>query len=515
MKLHNKRKTCWNCPAALFRRDVGFGALGQSTSKIRNTKETEVLIECARRPELGRFEPSVTFEECSEWIPFEYGLMLRNMRVLVLGMDGYLGWPLALKLARLGFEVSGIDNFMRRNCVIEKKSHSVVPIEKMRDRLHAARGVLNISMNFRMIDIRNRRKLLEFIKEVRPESIVHYAEVPSAPYSMVDCNHAISVQENNVLGTLGILFAIKEIVPETCLIKLGTLGEYGSPLTGRPLFEGVFPSNATIEWNGRKWSLGKESIPRDPGSFYHVSKVQDTFNVAGACKYWGLRSYDVMQGVVYGVHTNEVTQDPRLRTRFDVDEWFGTVVNRFAAQAVIGMPLTIYGGGKQIKGLIALEDAMECMTRLIVSPPKPGQYSVVNQVSELYKLSLLAETVARVSRRFGLNPKIQRLENPRVEADDHPLEVISRKLPNVFGFEQKVTLEEEIARMIELLMRPKVNRSIKEMAHMIMPRTRWDGLKRKLDVLEVYESGLKEDTGYQPVLDKGPESERIQLRIVK
>ena len=345
-------------------------------------------------------------------------------------------------------------------------------------------------------------KVREFLEDVKPESIVHYAEIPSAPYSMADLDHAIKVQENNVLGTLKLLWLIKDIVPESSLIKLGTMGEYGTPLTGRPLFEGLFPVDAVVKWNGRKWSLGGETTPRDPASFYHVSKVQDTFNILEACKYWWLRSYDVMQGVIYGVHTNELIMDKGLRTRFDIDEWFGTVINRFVSQATIGIPLTIYGKGEQIRGFIALEDAMQCMIRLIVSPPEPGQYDVVNQVSGLHKIADLAETVAKVAnQKFELNVKIQRIENPRVESDSHPFEVVAKKLPRVFGFTPEIKLEEEIERMFEILMEEEMKNRIELKKHTIMPRTTWQGNKQEMRKLEKYDPGTKESKGYKPIFD--------------
>jgi UDP-sulfoquinovose synthase len=502
MKAHNSNKTCWNCPAAKIRGNVDFRGCGQSGMIVPKEGEKQIMIECSRRPELGLFEPSITFKECSEWRMTEYGYMLKNMRVMILGIDGYLGWALALKLGRLGCNVSGIDNYARRDYVMEKGSHSIVPIAKMTERLHAASEVLGININFRRMDIRDRHKLKEFIEEVRPESIVHYAEIPSAPYSMVDADHAIEVQNNNVLGTLGLLFIMRDVVPETALLKLGTLGEYGSPLTGRPLFEGIFPSEAILKWGDREWSLGGELTPRDPVSFYHVSKVQDTFNIYEACKYWWLRAYDIMQGVIYGVHTDEVATDKRLRTRLDFDEWFGTVVNRFVTQAIQGIPLTIYGEGEQIRGMITLEDAMECMVRLILSPPEPGQYEVINQVSGLHKIKNIAETVARIGReKFGLDVKIQRLENPRVEAEIHPYEVVSGKLPNEFGFKPKVSMEEEITRMFELLTEPGIKERITEKSHVIMPRTWWSGEKKESGVLEVYDPGIREDIGYKPRLD--------------
>jgi UDP-sulfoquinovose synthase len=495
MKCLNAKKTCWNCPAAVFKGNVDFSACGQTKEKLKEKDgDSRVMIECRRRPELGHFEPTITFGECPEWEKNgEYGIYtLKNMRVMILGMDGYLGWTLALRLGSIGCRVSGIDNYSRRDRVMEKGSHTVVPIARMTERLKAANDVLGIDINFRKMDIRELRKLREFLEEEKPEAIVHYAEIPSAPYSMVDVAHAIETQHNNVLGTLGLLWAMKDTVPEASLIKLGTMGEYGSPLTGRPLFEGMFPSDAVMHWNNRTWSLGGEVTPRDPVSFYHCSKVQDTFNVYEACKYWWLRSYDVMQGVIYGVHTDQLSADDRLRTRFDIDEWFGTVINRFVAQAVLGIPLTVYGKGEQIRGFIALEDAMECMVRLIFSPPDIGQYDVVNQVSGLYKISDIAETVARVgNERFGLDVTIQRVENPRVEADFHPLEVVSKKLPGEMGFTPKVTLEQEVTRMLELLNQPEIKCRIGEKAHTIAPVTKWSGEKKQSGVLETYKPGTR------------------------
>ncbi len=501
VKMHNAEKTCWNCPAAVLKGNVDFRACGQSVDSIMGKIENEgLVIECARRPELGFFEPSLTFEECPEWKPTEFGYLLDKMRVMILGIDGYLGWALALKLGSLGCEVSGVDCFLRRRCVEEKESASVVPIEDMETRIKAAREVLGIDINFREINILDREKLANFMRETLPEAIVHYGEIPSAPYSMVDSDHAITVQHNNVIGTLGLLFLMKEIVPEASLIKLGTMGEYGAPLTGRPLFEGIFPADAVLTWDDREWSMGGELTPRDPVSFYHVSKVQDTFNVYESCKYWWLRSYDIMQGVIYGVYTGQVAEDERLRTRLDIDEWFGTVVNRFVAQAVMGIPLTIYGTGDQVRGYIALEDAMECMVRLISSPPEPGQYDVVNQVSGLYKVRELAETIARVgTKRFGLDVKIQRVENPRVEAETHPYEAVSRKLPNRLGFKPNVSLEMEITRIFELLTRPAVRERLERVSHVIRPRTWWSGDDREVETLEMVKRGERIE-GYTPRL---------------
>jgi UDP-sulfoquinovose synthase len=495
VKLHNAYKTCWNCPAIDLAGKVDFRACGQSVEQFEKSMDMDadvyVMAECKRRPELGLFDPmGVTFEECPEWLETPFGYMLKDMRVMILGIDGYLGWTLALWLGALGFHVSGIDNYSRRDWVMERGAQTVVPIVRMTERLQAAREVLGVGINFRKMDIMDRSRLQGFIEEVKPEAIVHYAECPSAPYSMIDADHAIEVQRNNVLGTLGLLFTTRDTVPETSLLKLGTMGEYGTPLTGRPLFEGLFPADAVLHWGDREWSMGGELTPRDPVSFYHVSKVQDTFNIYEACKYWWLRSYDIMQGVIYGVHTDQMAADPRLRTRFDIDEWFGTVINRFVAQAVVGIPLTIYGAGEQIRGFIGLQDAMQCMTRLICSPPEPGQYSVVNQMSGYCSVRELAEIVARVGwQEFNLPVKIQRVENPRVEADRHPFEPIYERLPNEFGFAPQVSPEEEIYRIFELLIQPENKARIEQKRHLILPRTWWSGMKRQVETLEVLDEG--------------------------
>jgi UDP-sulfoquinovose synthase len=335
------------------------------------------------------------------------------------------------------------------------------------------------------MDLLDRSALNAYVKEVQPESIVQFAEIPSAPYSMADAERAVATVENNVIGTLGLMFAVRDGAPEASIIKLGTMGEYGSPLTGRPIFEGLFPADATLQYAGQEWSLGGELTPRDPVSFYHVSKVQGTFSVYEACKYWWLRSYDVMQGVIYGNYTAETAIDPTLNTRLDIDEWWGTVVNRFVAQAVIGTPLTIYGSGNQLRGYISLRDAMQCIVRLIASPPEPGQYDVVNQVTDVFSVRQIAETVARVGRTdFGLDPMIERLQNPRVESEEHPYEVIHKKLRENFGFRSVATMEDELRHMCRALLAPAARQRIADQAHVLRPTTRWSGEHGPMEVLE-------------------------------
>jgi UDP-sulfoquinovose synthase len=489
---HNANQTCWSCPAVEFKGHVDFRACGQAA--FRKAAEGQLVVECKRRPEIGYFDPtSITFEQCTEWDKTDSGYLLRGMRVLILGMDGYLGWPLALKLARLGCKVYGIDNMLRRQLVEERGAQSVIPIQSMDDRIKAANEHLDVEIDFREMDLMDRDSLFAYIKEVQPESIVQFAEIPSAPYSMADVDKAVNTIQNNVVGTLGLLFGVRDHAPDASIIKLGTMGEYGSPLTGRPLFEGLFPGDAVLQYKGEEWSLGGELTPRDPVSFYHVSKVQGTFSVYEACKYWWLRSYDVMQGVIYGNTSEELATHPALATRFDIDEWWGTVVNRFVAQAVIGMPLTIYGSGNQLRGYITLKDAMQCITRLIAKPPEPGQYDVVNQVTDVMSVKQIAMTVAKIATEFGLDPEVQRIENPRVEAEEHPYEVIHDKLSDNFGFASESSFEEEVRGLFRTLTQPDAVERIKQQESKLFPKTKWSGETAELKVLETWRPSMEEE----------------------
>jgi len=386
------------------------------------------------------------------------------MRVLIAGIDGYLGWPLALHLAARGHEVYGIDNFSRRRNVAEVGSWSAIPIPNMRKRLEVARSLLGLRIKFFRGDLRKYQDALSVLRESKPDAIVHLGEQPSAPYSMIDCKHASFTLENNVTGTLNLLWAMKESSPNAHLVKLGTMGEYGTPNIEIP--EGFFE----IEYRGRKDRL---PFPRQPGSFYHLSKVHDSANIALACKIWGLMSTDIMQGVVYGTRPNDIT-DLRLHTRFDFDETFGTVINRFCAQAIIGYPLSPYGKGKQRRGFIALIDSIQCLTIAIENPPKKGgEYRVFNQLDEIYGINELAEIVRNVAGKLDINVDILSVENPRVEMDEHFYKVDHDNL-RALGFQPTRSIEEEVEIMLKDL--TKVQRRIREKKHVIAPRVTWKGV---------------------------------------
>src|SRR5437660_2368315 len=384
------------------------------------------------------------------------------MRVLIAGIDGYLGWPLALHLAARGHEVYGIDNFSRRKNVAEVGSWSAIPIPNMRRRLEVARNLLGLRIKFFHGDLRKYKDASEVVRESRPNAIVHLREQPSAPFSMIDCKHATETQQNNVTGTLNLLFAMRDYARDAHLVKLGTMGEYGTPNVEIP--EGFFD----IEHQGRKDRL---PFPKQAGSFYHLSKVHDSANIALACKIWGLMSTDIMQGVVYGSRTGELSDD-RLLTRFDFDQVFGTVINRFCAQAVIGYPLTPYGLGGQKRGFIALVDSIQCLTIAIRNPPRAGEYRVFNQLDEVYGINELAEHVKTVADTMSIDVEIRSIENPRVEAEEHFYEVEHGRLRKL-GFRPTRSLDEELGIMMGDLV--KFRSRILAKRQVIAPTINWRG----------------------------------------
>jgi len=306
------------------------------------------------------------------------------MKVFIAGMDGYLGWSLAVYLTAKGFEVGGTDIYLRRKCVDEMQSQSVTPIKDMPERINALKEKYQKNIYFKEGDLTNYNFVKQCFEEFKPDAIVHLGEIPSAPYSMIDLKHCIFTQKNNLFGTLNIIYAMKEISPEAHLVKLGTMGEYGTPNLDIP--EGFFE----IEFRGRKDYV---MFPRQAGSWYHQTKVHDSNNIMFACKVWGLKSTDIMQGVVFGTRIDEFGDDERLLTRFDIDQSFGTAINRYCAQAVIEHPITPYGKGYQKRGFLPLRDSMQCLTLAIKNPPKTGEYRVFNQFEEVYSITELGEKV--------------------------------------------------------------------------------------------------------------------------
>lgn len=393
------------------------------------------------------------------------------MRVLITGVDGYLGWSLAIYLADHGHEVAGIDNYARRLWVGQMGSQSAIPVAAMAERLSAYREHAGQNLRFYKGDLADYNFVLNAYKSFRPDAIVYLGEMPSAPYSMIDVQKAVYTQTNNIMGTLVSLYAIQEAAPECHLVKLGTMGEYGTPDVDIP--EGWFE----LEYRGRKERM---LFPRRAGSWYHQSKVHDSNNVEMACRLWGLRSTDVMQGVVYGTYIPEMGDNPELRTRFDFDQAFGTAINRFCAQATIGLPLTPYGKGHQKRGFLPLGDSMQCLNLAVENPPEAGEYRVFNQFEDVYDVTTLAEKVQAIGAEFGLDVKIHPMENPRAEAEQHYYNPDHQHLLDL-GYQPTRDMDTELRQVFRDLI--PFRHRIEERRESQFPDIRWDGTRRRSEYL--------------------------------
>ncbi len=332
------------------------------------------------------------------------------MRVCVLGGDGYCGWATALYLSSKGHEVAIVDNFARRQWDYELSVQTLTPIRPLAERLKVWHQLTGKEIELFVGDVTDYDFLASAVRAIEPEATIHFAEQRSAPYSMIDRKHAVSTQVNNVVGTLNLLFALRELQPDCHLVKLGTMGEYGTP--NIDIEEGYI----AIEHNGRKDVL---PFPKQPGSFYHLSKVHDSHNMMFACKIWGLRATDLNQGVVYGTVTDEVAYDEALINRFDYDEVFGTVLNRFCAQAAIGHPLTVYGRGGQTRGFLDIRDTVRCVELACLNPAAKGECRVYNQFTEQFSVLELAKLVETAAHKLGLGVEVEHLPDPRVESEEH------------------------------------------------------------------------------------------------
>ncbi|MCA6575417.1 MAG: NAD-dependent epimerase/dehydratase family protein [Pseudanabaena sp.] len=332
------------------------------------------------------------------------------MKVLVIGGDGYCGWATALHLVNKGYEVGVLDNLIRRHWDNELGVTTLTPIASIQERVHKWKAVSGQDIQLFIGDITKYDFLQKIFRDFEPDAVVHFGEQRSAPFSMIDREHAVLTQVNNVVGTLNLLYAIKENNPECHLVKLGTMGEYGTP--NIDIEEGYI----TIEHNGRQDTL---PYPKQPGSFYHLSKVHDSHNIHFACRAWGLRATDLNQGVVYGVLTEETGTDELLINRLDYDGVFGTALNRFCIQAAIGHPLTVYGKGGQTRGFLDIRDTVRCIELAIANPAETGKMRVFNQFTELFSILDLALMVQKAGQTLGIKVEVQNIENPRVELEEH------------------------------------------------------------------------------------------------
>jgi UDP-sulfoquinovose synthase len=381
------------------------------------------------------------------------------MRVLILGGDGYLGWPTAMRFSGKGHEVAVLDNFARRRWVEEMGGDSLTPIVPLDERIEAWREVSGKRIASYVGDLAEDTLAADVVIDFQPDTIIHYGEQPSAPWSMRSVDHAVTTQQNNVVGSLKLLWAMRDHAPNAHLIKLGTMGEYGTP--NIDIEEGFIE----ITHNGRTDVL---PFPKMPGSLYHLSKVHDSHNIHFACRVWGLRATDLNQGVVYGIETPEGKLDERLLTRFDYDEAFGTALNRFCVQAVVGRPLTVYGVGGQTRGFLNIVDTLQCVELTAENPAGAGEYRVFNQFTETFTVSELAEKVKHAGAELGIKVAIDNVRNPRFEAEQHYYNPVHTKLPSL-GLQPTLLSENLIESTLGVIQRYR-DRVISDV---IAPSTQW------------------------------------------
>ncbi len=387
------------------------------------------------------------------------------MRILVLGGDGYCGWPTALHLSARGHSVAIVDSFVRRSWDEELGVESLTPIQALHDRVATWEAVAGVRLPVFVTDLHDADALTAAVSALQPEAIVHFAEQRSAPYSMIDRAHAVFTQVHNVVGTLNVLFAIREAAPDCHLVKLGTMGEYGTP--DIDIEEGFLE----VHHKGRRDVV---PYPKQPGSFYHLSKVHDSHNVMFACRVWDLRATDLNQGIVYGTRTDETDRHPALINRFDYDDVFGTALNRFCVQAAIGHPLTVYGAGGQTRGFLDIRDTVRCVELAILHPPARGEYRVFNQFTEQFSVVELATRVQDAARALGHAVAVQHVPNPRVEREAHYYRAAHTRLRDL-GLEPHRLSDSLLHSLLGVALRHRTRVRLDT----ILPRVDWRGPMRR------------------------------------
>jgi UDP-sulfoquinovose synthase len=382
------------------------------------------------------------------------------MRILVLGGDGYLGWPTAIHLSAAGHDVAVSDNYVRRSYDEELGASSLVPIASMDDRVAAWHEITGKKIKVYPGDLCDAPFVHSMVADYHPDTIVHFAEQRSAPYSMIDQKHAVYTQYNNVINTLNVLYAIMDVDPSIHLVKLGTMGEYGTP--NIDVEEGFI----TIEHNGRTDTL---PFPKQPGSFYHLTKVSDSDQIYFACRVWKLRATDLNQGIVYGTFTEQTAASSVLANRYDYDHVFGTVLNRFCVEAALGHPLTVYGRGGQTRSFLDIRDTVRCIEIAVTNPAQAGEYRVFNQFTEMFSVQELAERVTRVAGTLGLECTIAHIANPRSEREEHYYNCVNTNLRSL-GLEPTLLHDDTIAGLIRQAAEHRDRIDLR----LIPPRVEWN-----------------------------------------
>ena len=381
------------------------------------------------------------------------------MRIIILGGDGYLGWPTAMHFAARGHEVTVVDNYLRRQIAQETRSEPLIRTPNLHERADIFAAATGHRIGVEVGDCTDYRLMSRWFAEYRPEAVVHYAEQPSAPYSMINYDTARKTFDNNLSATFNVIWAVREHAPECHIIKLGTMGEYGTP--NIDIEEGWIE----IEHKGRKDTF---LYPRAAGSLYHTTKVLDTDLLWFYVRTYGIRVTDLMQGPVYGLSTGETAVDARLMPNFHYDDIFGTAVNRFLVQAVAGVPLTVYGKGGQTRGYLNLKDTLQCVELAASNPVARGKLRILNQFTEQFAVTELAERVQRAGKLRNLDVKIESIDNPRKEREDHYYNAANSGLHEL-GLEPHLMTDEVLAEMLDTVIEHRSE--IDE--RMILPRVRW------------------------------------------
>lgn len=386
------------------------------------------------------------------------------MRVIIFGGDGYLGWPTAMNLSANGHDVLVVDNYLRRKIVNDLGCKPLVDLPDLHMRAEIWQRTTLKNIEVRIGDVCDYSFLKDVFSDWKPDAVVHYAEQPSAPYSMMGREEAALTINNNLSSTLNIIFAIRDLSPECHLVKLGTMGEYGTP--DIDIEEGYLK----INHKGRSDTF---LFPKKPGSIYHLSKVQDSDMLYFAAKTWGLAVTDLNQGPVYGIETEEMSVDVRLAPNFSYDDVFGTVLNRFVVQAVVGVPLTVYGKGGQMRGYINLVDTLQCVELALHEPPEFGEFRVLNQFTETFTVKELAKRVQQVGNDAGLSVEVKNVSNPRNEQEDHYYNPSNTALLEL-GLKPHPLTDDVLRQMISYIQNYSSN--IRE--DYIAPRINWSGKAR-------------------------------------
>ena len=367
------------------------------------------------------------------------------MRVLILGGDGYLGWPTAMHLSATGHEVAVADNYLRRTICREENVEPLFEVPNLFERTQQWVNHSGFKIKVFIGDLQQWEFISNIFREFNPEAVVHYAEQPAAPYSMLNRRAATLTLQNNLLVTANVVFALHEYCPNAQIIKLGTMGEYGTP--NIDIEEGWIE----IDHRGRK---DRFLFPRQAGSLYHTTKIMDTDLLWFYVRVWDLRVTDLMQGPVYGLVTDENKEDEQLFSFFNYDELFGTVLNRFVVQAVAGYPLTVYGKGGQTRGYLNIIDTLNCIRLALENPPNVGELRILNQFVETFSVNELAQRVQTVGLQIGLDVEIQSVENPRLESEKHYYNPAHSGLLEL-GLKPHYLTDDVLAEMIEIVSRHK------------------------------------------------------------